>query len=45
MRFSEAADAVAVVAISGGLGQRFGWWLAATTAGTLVIVSNWVRSR
>lgn len=45
MRFSEIADAAAVVAVSGGLGARFGWWLAVTVGGILVITSNWVRAR
>ena len=45
MRFSEIADAAAVVAVSVGLGARFGWWLAVTIGGFFVIISNWVRAR
>lgn len=45
MRLSEVVDVVALAAVSGGLGWRFGWWLTATVAGLAVMVSNWVRAR
>ena len=44
-RLPDVLDAASVLAIGGGLGYRFGWWLAAVTVGVLVIVSNWSRSR
>lgn len=45
VRVSEVVDGVAVAAIAGGLGSRFGWWLAAVVAGGLVVAANWARSR
>ena len=44
MRLSDFVDVAAIVAVAGGLGLRFGLWLALIAAGVLVLVANWLRS-
>jgi hypothetical protein len=44
LRLSYLLDAVAIAAVASGLGARFGWWLAAVVAGTLVLLANYVRA-
>lgn len=45
MKLSDALDVVAVGAITLGVHLRFGLWLALIVAGTLVVVSNWIRAK
>lgn len=45
MRLSDLIDVAGIAAVAGGLGVRFGWWVTAVTAGTLVMAANWVRAR
>lgn len=44
MRFSDALDVAGIAAVAGGLGYRFGAWLAAVVAGLLVMVANYLRA-
>jgi hypothetical protein len=44
MRLADIIDVIAIAAVAGGLGARFGWWLAAVTAGVLVLLANYARS-
>lgn len=45
IRVSEVVDVFGVAAVAGGLGYRFGWWLAAVVAGLLVITANLLRAQ
>jgi len=37
-------DICGVLLLAGGLGYRFGWWVAAVTLGVLLLAASWIRS-